>query len=204
MPERILVVDATATRLAYPDTYFEVSFDGVVVTILGPRGRVILRQKSQQVAYKATLLGGFVVEEESRQGTLDYDARFVLDWEEEYGVPELVFKQRPQRIQRIYRRGQSIELGVEQAALYCVQYSDGVEAKFERQEGTAFDFSFSTGFYGSFRQDDDGSYTLKFKGDRLDKGEDDLRAQSKFIVSRSRYSGMLLLILQEDATVMVA
>ena len=204
MPERIHIVAAAPTRLSYADTYFEVSFDGNKVTIAGPTGQVMIRQKSQHVAYKATLLGGFVLEEEGRQGTLDYDSRFFIDWEDEYTVPELGIKQPPERISRHYQKGQSIELGVEQASLYCVQYSDGVEAQFERREGTSFDFSFSTGFYGSFCQDEDGSYTLKFKGDRLEKGEDDLHAQSKFMVSRSKYSGMLLLFLQEDATVMVA
>ncbi|MBW2453064.1 MAG: hypothetical protein JRI68_01060 [Deltaproteobacteria bacterium] len=204
VPERIHVVAAVPTRLTFADTYFELTFDGDVVTIAGPTGQVTLRQKSQQVAYKATLLGGFVVEEDDLQGTVDYDAYFFIDWEEEYAVPELGFKQPPERISRIYRRGQRIELGVEKVSLYCVQYSDGVEAQFERRQGTSFDFFFSTGLYGSFHQDEDDSYTLKFKGDRMEKGEDDLHAQSKFIVSRSMYSGMLLLILQEDAVVLVA
>ena len=79
-----------------------------------------------------------------------------------------------------------------------------IHAVFNRRKDTGFDFSFSTGFYGSFWNDEDGSYTLKFKGDRLAKGEDDLHSQSKFIVSRSKYSGMLQLILTENATVCVA
>jgi hypothetical protein len=203
MPARIHVVDAVPTRLSYGDSYFEVSFDGNVVTIVGPSGQAALRQKNQQVAYKATLLGGLVLEQE-RQGEIDYESHFFIDWEEEYSVPELQFKRPPDRISRVYQAGQRIELGVEQVSLYCVRYSDGVEARFVRRAAEAFDFSFSTGFYGSFRHDEDGSYTLQFKGDRLEKGEDDLHSQSKFVVSRSKYSGMLLLILQDDATVMVA
>jgi len=203
MPERIHIVDAVSTRISYVDTSFDVSFDGNEVIIAGPSGQIVLRQKNQQVAYKATLLGGLVLAEE-RQGDIAYDAYFFVDWEEEFAVPELQFKRPPERISRAYRAGQQIELGVEQASLYCVRYSDGVEARFVRREAKAFDFSFSTGFYGSFRHDDDGSYTLQFKGDRLVKGEDDLHSQSKFVVSRSKYSGMLLLILQDDATVMVA
>jgi len=44
---------------------------------------------------------------------------------------------------------------------------------------------------------------LKFKGDKLKPGEDDLKSQSKFIVSRSKYTGKLLLFLQENATVIL-
>lgn len=49
--------------------------------------------------------------------------------------------------------------------------------------------------------DDDDSYTIKFKGDRLDPSEEAYHSQSKFVVSRSKYSGNLLLVLQDDARV---
>jgi hypothetical protein len=42
---------------------------------------------------------------------------------------------------------------------------------------------------------------LRFRGDRLKPSEDALHSQSKSIVSRSEYSGNLLLILQDAATV---
>jgi hypothetical protein len=68
-------------------------------------------------------------------------------------------------------------------------------------DDAAFRFEFSTGFRGRFWRDPDGSFTLRFHGDRLADPEDARRSQSKFIISRCKYSGNLPLILQDDATV---
>ena len=95
----------------------------------------------------------------------------------------------------------TIELGLEDISEYHVVYRDGVEASFRRRDVGGFDFSFSTGFNGSFWKEPDDSYTLKFKGELLEPTEEAARSRSKFIVSRSKYSGYLLLILEEDATV---
>ncbi|MCP4899090.1 MAG: hypothetical protein GY906_19145 [bacterium] len=160
---------------------------------------VTVGQKDQHVAYKAQLLGGMVLEEE-RKGDVAFEESFYIDWEDEMDLPTLVLKQPATDIIREYVTGQRIELATEDVSEYRVVYGDGVEAIFERIEG-GFDFSFSTGFYGSFWRDEDDSYTIKFKGDRLKPTEEAYHSQSKFVVSRSKYSGNLLLVLQEEARV---
>ncbi|MBT3218591.1 MAG: hypothetical protein HN348_05820 [Proteobacteria bacterium] len=204
MPSKILLVDQVTTRIEFGNKHFEIDYSVKDVTIRDDaQGEVTITQKNQQVPYKATILGSLVLEEE-RRGNIDYEPFFLLDWQEEYEPPELHFKQRPCKIRRNYLQGQRIELEVERAARYCFIYGDGVNAVFDRRDETGFDFKFSTGFYGSFWHDDEDSYTIKFKGDKLKAGEDGLSSQSKFAISRSKYSGMLQLIMQEDAIVCIA
>jgi hypothetical protein len=108
------------------------------------------------------------------------------------------------KVERRYEKGQAIELGLEDVSEYRVVYRDGVEASFRHRDEGGFDFSFSTGFQGSFWKEPDESVTLKFKGDLLEPTAEAERSRSKFIVSRSKYSGNLILILEDAATVSLA
>ena len=132
-----------------------------------------------------------------------HEKYFSVHWDE-VSLPELKLTAEPTRVERWYEKGQSIEFGLEDVSEYKVVYRDGVKADFRRREAGGFDFSFSTGFEGSFWKDPDGSYTLKFKGELLEPTEEAERSRSKFIVSRSKYSGNLILILEDDATVTLA
>lgn len=197
--QRICLVDCAGTTIRFDDIAFEVAIADDRITIRDSDNQVILRQKSGEFASESSIEGGTVLAEE-KQGEYDFSGYFSVHWDEA-ALPEMVFKRTPTRIERRYTKGQSIELGLEEVNSYVVCYNDGIEGRFKRRGAGGFDFSFSTGFYGSFWQDPDDSYTLTFKGDRLETSEDAYRSQSKFIVSRSKYSGNLLLFLQEDATV---
>jgi hypothetical protein len=200
--ESIRLVSCQGTTLEFDDARFEVSYAGDTITITGDgENETRIRQKSGLFESESSIEGGVVLVEE-KKGDLDYGRYLTVDWDD-VSLPELKLSSPAKRIERRYEEGQAIELGLEDVSEYQVRYRDGVEASFTRREAGGFDFTFSTGFYGSFWQDPDGSYTLKFKGDRLDPSEEADRSQSKFIVSRSKYSGNLLLVLQDQATVVV-
>ena len=200
----ICLVPNVRTTVAFDDAFYEITTAPQSVTIRADADNAVtISPKSQRTSSEGSIAGGLVLIEE-QIGRADYQRDFLLSWSDEDELPELRFQRPPTEIVRSYARGQSIDLGLEEVASYRVRYKDGVEALFERTGPEGFKFSFSTGFYGSFWKDPDGSYTLKFKGDRLAPDEEAERSQSKFIVSRSKYSGNLLLILQEDASVVVA
>lgn len=200
----ILLVPNVRTTIAFDRASYEITTAPQGVTIRADADNAVtIARKSQRTSLEASISGGLVLVEE-HTGQVNYKRDFLLSWDDEDALPELRFQRPPTTIVRSYARGQSIELGLEEVASYRVRYEDGVEALFERTAPEGFKFSFSTGFYGSFWKDPDGSFTLKFKGDQLAPDEEAERSQSKFIVSRSKYSGNLLLILQEDASVVVA
>ena len=201
-PRGIHLVNCLGTRLEFEDQSFEVSYTDDQITISrDAENLVVVRQKSGLFESESSIEGGVVLAEEQK-GNLDYARCLSIDWDE-VSLPELRFLAAPLKVERRYDKGHSIELGLEDVSEYQVRYRDGVQATFKRSDRDGFEFSFSTGFYGSFWKDADESYTLKFKGDRLEPTEDDFRSQSKFIVSRSKYSGNLTLILEDDATVTV-
>jgi len=198
----IPLVNCRATRLVFSGQTFDITRSRNRIKLsIDPDNYVVIGLKDRQVPYKATILGSFILSQEERKGLIDYSKYMSIHWEDDHSIPELFFIETPREIIRTYDKGKYIELGVEDVSLYQVTYGDGVKADFERQDERSFKFSFSTGFYGSFTEQADGSYTLTFKGDRLEPGEDDYSSQSKFIVSRSKLTGKLLLILQDDATV---
>jgi hypothetical protein len=198
----IKLINCKRTWITFDDVIYEVTRRRQRIRIaVDDANWVIIGLKDQQVPYKANILGSIVPVEQERRGEIDYTRHLSLHWGDDQAIPELHFTLQPQEVAREYDRGQFIELGVEDVALYRVFYRDGVEASFKRRSDTRFEFSFSTGFRGSCEELDDGSYTITFKGDRLQPGEDDLKSQSKFIVSRSKLTGKLLLILQDDAVV---
>jgi hypothetical protein len=199
----IFLVPNVRTAIGFDETCCEVTTAAQSVTIRADAdNRVTISTKSQRTSLEASMTGGLVLIDE-QIGQVDYQRDFVPSWDDEGQLPELCFQRPPTEIIHSCVWGQSIELGLEEASSNRVRYQDGIEAIFERSEPEGFKFSFSAGFHGSFWKDLDGSYTLKFKGDRLAPDEEAERSQSKFIVSRSKYSGNLLLILQEDAAVVI-
>lgn len=198
---RIQLESDVPATIVFDDKEYEVGFSKSTIKVsTDPENFVTLTQLNQKLPTKGRTIGSFVLSEE-KQGKIDYKDEFTLHWDEDSFVPELEFKKPPVKVSRRYTKGQSIELGIEDVTGYQLQYQDGVEAWFTRQENKGFSFKFSTGFYGSFSKEKDDSYTLKFKGNRLKPGENAYRSQSKFVVSRSKYTGNLLLFVQEDAVV---
>jgi len=198
---KILLVDCNMLTIAFGAIEFEITYGSNTIKISrDSENYVSISLVNQQVSYKATILGGFALNEE-RTGELDYLRYFFIEWDDDMSIPLLHFRMAPTSISRIYSKHQKIEIGIEDIRRYHVVYRDGVEAEFERGDKGGFCFAFSTGFYGTFSREPDGAYTMTFKGDKLKAGEDGYDSQSKFIVTRSKYTGNLLLILEDDATV---
>lgn len=195
------LVPCRATTLTFGGVCLRVAFrDGLLRIERDPENFAVVSLKDQRVAYKVTLLGS-VVQAEATTGEVGWRSFFAVDWEDEHGTPELTFLRPPTGIVRAYDRGQAIELGLEPVTQYEVRYADGVEALFERARDRGFVFRFTTGFAGSFWKEADGAWMLRFKGDTLSVDDDGSAAQSKFLVSRSKYTDNLLLYLQNDALV---
>ena len=199
---KILVPLHQITELDFGLRRFRIQFDGERLRIeLDPENFTLVQLKDQRVAYKVQLLGSIVLEEEIT-GTVEWQPFFRIEWEDGAAAPELIFTKPPTRVVRFYEKGQAIELGVEPATQYEVKYHDGVAALFaRRKDNDGFDFNFSTGFNGSFWKESDGSWTMKFKGDRLSFEDDGKDAQSKFLVSRSKFTDNLMLYFWHDAQV---
>jgi hypothetical protein len=152
------------------------------------------------VTYKTEILGGFTFSEKM-VGEINYKNYFRIEWPNDQAIPELVFKIIPVSIQREYKKGMNLEFGIEDVQCYQVMYEDDVIAKFNKKSDQAYDFFFSTGFDGSFWKDQDGSHLIRFKGLSQYAELDDYNNESKFIISRSKYTDNLILILREDALV---
>lgn len=199
--QKLLLQHCSEMHISYPDRSFSVNFCEEKIRISHDDDNYVdVSLKNQQVSYKATILGGFALSEEFC-GDIEYGDYFFIDWADENSIPQLIFYKHPIEIKRQLKKGQKIELGIERLKRYRVDYSDGVTARFSRIKDHSWDFSFSTQFHGSIRKDKDGSFSIKFKGIRRDADEDGYNEESKFIISRSKYSNNLLLILQDDATV---
>jgi hypothetical protein len=205
----ILMPLRTKTQLGFGLTSLELEFDGQQLHIRkDAENFTAVSLKDQRVAYKVQLLGSIVLKEEST-GKVEWSELFRIEWEDEAGAPEIVFERPPTRIVRQYDKGQAIELGVEPASQYEVRYDDDVQALFSRRKGPdgepsprgGFDFRFSTGFAGAFWKEPDGSWMINFKGDRLAWDDDGKDAQSKFLVSRSKFTDNLMLYFWHSATV---
>jgi hypothetical protein len=191
------------TVVEYEEKAFEIIYcnDAIKVS-LDEENYAVFTLKNQQVPYKATMLGGFALHIQ-KAGNIDYKKYFYVIWQDELSTPELTFFSKPSLIRRQYEKGQLIELGIEPVACYHVGYPDGVTAKFIRTGPGTWEFSFSTGFHGSFKKEDDGTHSIRFKGLPMEADEDEHRSESKFILSRSKYTNNLLLILQDNAEVLL-
>jgi hypothetical protein len=199
--QQVHLVPAADTTISFDDVTFQVAIqDDEVRVALDGDNYALVRHRSQRTPAEASILVGEVLEEE-RRGKIDYERYFLVDWEDAMSLPLLTFQTPPKEVARHYAAGQSIELGLEDVEHYRVVYRDGVEADIERTGPDAYRFEFSSGFRGQFWKDPDGTYNLRFRGDCLEDTDEARRSQSKFIVSRCRYSGNVLLILQDEATV---
>jgi hypothetical protein len=197
----LLLLLRNPVNLTFGGNCFQIVCDDDRVTVLrDEKNFAVINLKNYQVAYKATILGGFSQSEEVT-GEVDYRQYFMLDWQDEQQAPELVLLQNPDEIRRDYKEGQKIELGIEDISGYRVVYRDSVVADFTQTGKDAFEFSFTTGFEGNIWKDSDGTHAIRFKGIRLDAEEDGYNSESKFIISRSRYTDNLVLIMQDDASV---
>jgi hypothetical protein len=196
----IRLVDCGGTTIRYGEESYDVEFRDHEVHIARDADNcAVMTLDSLEVPYESRI-GEEASQTVRTRGHVDYSRHFSVAWDDDLSLPEIRFLEPPTEVVRRYYRGQTIELGLNPVNEYRVEYVDGVEATFTRRP-KGFDFRFNTGFYGSFWREPDDSCVLKFKGDRLDPAEDAQRSQSKFIVSRSKYTGNLLLVLQDDATV---
>ena len=191
------------TLVEFGDLVFNIIYcsDAIKVS-LDEENYAVITLKNQQVPYKATILGGFAFHVQ-KAGTIDYQKYFNFIWPDELSTPEVTFFKEPSQIHRHYEKGQRIELGIEPVKQYHVEYEDGVTANFTCIAPGTWEFSFSTGFYGSFKKEEDGSHSIRFKGLPMEPNEDEHVSESKFILSRSKYTNNLLLILQDNAEVML-
>ncbi len=199
--KRLLLLPCFAAHVKFSDITFDVvQCDEEVTIAVDEDNYALVTLKNQQVAYKVNILGGFSFSEEI-VGEIDYKKYIRIEWADDQAVPELVFQITPESVCREYQKGMKIELGIEDVDCYHVAYQDGVTADFQQTGDHAFDFRFSTGFDGNLWKDPDGSHLVRFKGIRLDAEDDGYDSESKFIISRSKYTDNLTLILQDDATV---
>lgn len=197
------ILNCFLTTVTFGEEEFEVLYCNSEITISRDRDNyAVIQLKNQQVPYKANILGGFAFSID-KTGTINYKKYFDIRWEDDFSVPELVFHQKPSSVKREYEKGQRIELGFEDVGCYRVVYQDNVTADFSRVGEGAYDFNFSTGFHGSIHTEEDGTHTIRFKGHRLDAEEDGYSSESKFIISRSKYTDNLILIFQDKATVFI-
>jgi hypothetical protein len=198
---RLPLLDCFATEFRFGEVSYEIIYCNSAIKIaLDEDNYAVLTLKNQQVPYKATILGGFALSVK-KAGNIDYYKYFEIVWPDELSRPEILFFQKPTEIIRHYNKGQRIELGIEEVDEYHVVYQDGVTADFNYVDPGAYEFSFSTGFSGSFKKESDGSHTIRFKGLPIEADEGVYVSESKFIITRSKYTNNLVLVLQDEATV---
>ena len=198
---KMLLFPNFSAQIRFSDVTFNLILCDDVLTIsMDENHYANITLKNQQVAYKANILGSFSLAEEI-VGDIDYQKYFRIDWNDDMLTPDIIFSEDPLEIKREYRKGQKLELDIEDVRSYRVVYNDGVTADFTHTGEHAYDFSFSTGFHGNLWKDSDGTHSIRFKGIRLDADEDGYSSESKFIFSRSKYTDHLILIMQDDATV---
>ena len=197
----LLLLHSSEVHLKFSDNEFLVNYSDNKINIsLDEQNQCEVSLIDQRVSYKARLLGSNIVDIK-KTGEIDFEQYFMVDWEAYSSVPELIFRQKPVEIRRNYSKGQKIELGIEEVIRYHVVYDDMVTADFVRTGPESYNFEFSTNFNGHIRKETDGSHTINFKGLRRDAEEDGYNSESKFIISRSKYTDNLILILQDGATV---
>lgn len=198
--QQIRLVPCLSTLLHFADTSFELTPEGDGVRIAGKGAAAVLRPESQAIPSEADVSESIILIGVGPGGS-PFESYFMLDWEDHLAPPQVTFTSAPRQVVRRFGAGGALELGLEDVARYRVVYADGVEATIERAGPADYRIAFSTGLAGRFWRDPDGSYTIHFRGDVLPASEEPSRAQSKFIVSRCKFSGNLLLLFQEEAAV---
>ncbi len=199
--QQIHLVPCEATILSFADVSFELRSQGQGIRIAGDGADFAeVHPENHSVPSESSVADG-IISAGSRHGAIPYERYFLVDWEDHVAHPQVTFTVPPARVIRRFAEHGALELGLEDVTRYRVTYDDGVEAVIDRVGPASYRIVFSTGLTGAFWKDADGSYTMRFRGDRLGPSEEASRSQSKFIVSRCKYSGNLLLLLQEPASV---
>jgi hypothetical protein len=199
--KKLLLLPCFSSRINFSSVEFDVvQCDESLTIALDEANYVVITLKNQQVAYKSKIMGGFSFSEQV-VGKCNYKSYFRIEWPDDQTVPELVFLKPPIAIQRKYHKGMNIEFGIEDVLKYRIIYQDKVTAEFRRINDQTYKYNYSTGFEGKLSIESDGSHIIRFKGVTALKGNDGHISESKFILSRSKYTDNLILILQDDATV---
>jgi hypothetical protein len=199
--KKLLLLPCFSSLINFSSVTFNVvQCDEILTISVDESNFAVISLKNQQVGYKSSLLGGFSFSEKII-GNCDYSSFFRIEWADDQAVPELVFQKPPINIQRQYLKGMNIEFGIEEVQRYQIIYRDEVTAEFIRINDRTFQYYFRTGACGELSIEADGSHIIRFKGATTDKHPDGNSSDSKFIMSRSKYTDNLILILQDDATV---
>ncbi len=199
--QQIRLMPCQTTVLQFEDAHFELRPQGAGLCIAGEgEGSVELHPENHSVPSECDV-ADLLVSAGAHGGAVPFERYFLVDWDDQLAPPQVTFTAAPARVVRRFAGGGALELGLEDVARYRVTYEDGVEAVVDRVGAASYRIVFSTGLTGAFWKDPDGSYTVRFRGDRLTADEEASRSQSKFIISRCKYSGNLLLLLQEPASV---
>ena len=198
---KLPLLDCFVTSVHFKGATFELIYCKSAIKIaLDEENYAVLTLKNQQVYEEGDMHGSYAISSK-KAGTIKYKDYFDIHWLDEISIPEMAFFQQPLKIVREYDKGQKIELGIEEVSQYRMTYQDGVAADFNRSGPGEYTFSFSTGFNGSFMKEEDGGHVIRFKGLPYDADEGNYTSESKFIISRSKYTNNLVLILQDKATV---
>jgi len=199
--KKLLLLPCFSSKIKFPSAVFDVvQCDEILTISLNEANYAVITLKNQQVAYKSNILGGFSFSEQI-VGNCEYSSYFRIVWADDQAVPELIFQKPPITIQRYYHKGMNIEFGIEEVQNYQITYRDEVTADFKRINDHTYQYNFSTGFTGELSIETDGSHIVRFKGEPAEIPSDGYISESKFIISRSKYTDNLILILQDDATV---
>ena len=104
-PRRLLLLHCADVDLHYSQVNYRVRYcDSGVRISLDDDNYQIITLKNQQVSYKATILGGYSQEVEV-VGSIEFKELFIVNWEDEKQVPELIFLQPPNEIRRKVPKG---------------------------------------------------------------------------------------------------
>jgi hypothetical protein len=198
------LLDCINTTFQFDDQSYDIIYCDPEVKISTDESNfAIITLKDQRVPSESAIMNGSSISVQ-KTGHIDFLHHLDVVWTDQSDRPEIIFIQEPLKIIRNYLKGQRIELGIEDVSRYHVEYQDGVTGDFDRVAPRSYNFSFSTGFYGSFVKEEDGSHTIRFKGLPMESDEEGYVSESKFIITRSKYTNNLLLVLQDKATVLLS
>jgi hypothetical protein len=195
------LLDCFPTTFQFEEQSYDIVYcDPEVRIAIDESNYAIITLKDQRVPYESAIMNGSSISVQ-KTGDIDYHQHLDVTWTDEKERPEVIFLKEPVKIIRKYQEGQRIELGIEDISRYHMEYQDGVTCDFDRVAPWTYNFSFSTGFYGSFKKEEDGSHTIRFKGLPMEPDDAGYVSESKFIITRSKYTNNLLLVLQDKAEV---
>ena len=104
----ISLVRCEGTTVAFEDASFTVTSHGDEVRVSGdPTNYALVTAATETVPYESTVGASIAVNEE-RFGNIDYASYFVVQWDDELGLPSLLFRRPPRLIERSYAAGQAM------------------------------------------------------------------------------------------------